>query len=645
VTTLVLAIVSLGLMAGSAKAAGGTQVGQVLHASPLLPGDPVDWYTCDSSGNVSGAPVAADTDTDTDPDAYTVQESDLTTDLCWVETFGPGLTSSPSPPVGPVIDPDIQLPLEVSGSFVEGHTLTASPETWEEPGYTIEYQWEDCGAGSCTPIALNATSQTYTPVLKDVGQDVEVLETPVYATPASNAAVQSTEGDTVAAAPSKPTPTPTPTPKVSSAPSISGTTQLGQTLTANVGTGLPTETSYDYQWSRCALNCTAISGAVGATYALGDSDVGDTIAVTVTAGTTAATSARTGTVTAPSTLQIVASPTNPFVNQSVSIVGVVTSTAAGTDPSGTVAFADDGSVISGCADVSVPATGQTVTVSCTTSFPVSSPSLSASFSPAASSPLLGSSASRMALSVGRGYSTTSLDVPAKARRGATTTYTASIAAGRNLIGPVLPAGTVSFLDHGKAIAGCQTARIKDGGATCTVHNAQIGTQTISARYGGDADFRGSSSSVKSVQISAAPSKRAKVLGSVTATMQWTFHYHPSFTQITALVLHGAKSGGMVTIHCTGRGCPFASRAHAVVKQKRCRSTKKHTCPAPGTIDLEPSFRHHRLRVHAQVTITVTHTRYVGKYYRFTMRARRQPSVKISCLAVGSSKPGVGCAAP
>jgi hypothetical protein len=387
-----------------------------------------------------------------------------------------------------------------------------------------------------------------------------------------------------------------------------------------------------------------VLGAVGATYQLGDSDVGDAIAVTVT-GTTAATSARTGTVTAPSTLQIVASPSQPLVNQSVTIVGVVTSTAAGTDPSGTVAFADDGSVISGCAAVSVPATGQTVTVSCATSFPVSSPSLSASFSPAASSPLLGSSASRMALSVGRGYSTTSLDVPAKALRGAMTTYTASIAAGRNLIGPVLPGGTVSFLDHGKAIAGCETARIKDGGATCTVRNAQTGTQTISARYGGDANFRGSSSTIKAVQVSAAPSKRAKVLGSVTATMQWTFHYHPSFTQITALVLHGANTGGMVTIHCTGRGCPFASRAHAVVKRKRCRSTKKHTCPAPGTIDLEPSFRHHRLRVHAQVTITVTHARYVGKYYRFTIRARRQPSVKISCLAVGSSKPGVGCAAP
>jgi hypothetical protein len=547
----------------------------------------------------------------------------------------------------------------VSGDTQVGSTLTLAVT----PAATGEV-WFECLEG--LPVLCAPTSDTTDSYLltdNDLGDTLYVVETesdgttvnsnvvgpvtPATTTTTTTTTTATTTPPTTTTTPptttTTPTP-PTPKPKDSSAPSISGTTQLGQTLTADVGTASPSATGYDYQWLRCALNCTAIPGAVGATYQLGDSDVGDAIAVTVT-GTTAATSARTGTVTAPSTLQIVASPSQPLVNQSVTIVGVVTSTAAGTDPSGTVAFADDGSVISGCAAVSVPATGQTVTVSCATSFPVSSPSLSASFSPAASSPLLGSSASTMALSVGRGYSTTSLDVPAKALRGAMTTYTASIAAGRNLIGPVLPGGTVSFLDHGKAIAGCETARIKDGGATCTVRNAQTGTQTISARYGGDANFRGSSSTIKAVQVSAAPSKRAKVLGSVTATMQWTFHYHPSFTQITALVLHGANTGGMVTIHCTGRGCPFASRAHAVVKRKRCRSTKKHTCPAPGTIDLEPSFRHHRLRVHAQVTITVTHARYVGKYYRFTIRARRQPSVKISCLAVGSSKPGVGCAAP
>jgi hypothetical protein len=363
------------------------------------------------------------------------------------------------------------------------------------------------------------------------------------------------------------------------------------------------------------------------------------------AGASAVTSPRTRTVTAPSTLQIVATPSRPLVNQRVTIVGVVTSTAAGTDPSGTVAFVNGGTPISGCEGVSVPASGQTVTVSCTTGFPVSAPHLSASFSPAASSPLLGSTATTMALTVGRGYSTTSLDVAARVRRGATTTYTASIAAARNLTGPVLPAGTVRFLDHGKAIAGCRTVRIKDGGATCTVRNTHAGKQAISVRYGGDVNFRGSSSRVKSVEVIARPSRRTKVLGTVTATMQWTFHYTPSYTRILALVLHGANRGATVTIHCTGRGCPYASRADAVVKPKPCTSTRKHACPAPGTIDLEPSFRHHNLRVHAQVTITVTQKRYVGKYYRFTMRARRQPSVKISCLAVGSRKPGVGCAAP
>ena len=87
-------------------------------------------------------------------------------------------------------------------------------------------------------------------------------------------------------------------------PSISGTPQQSQTLTAQNGTwtGVGTIT-FRYQWLRCNRNgngCNEISGATERTYTLRSADVGNTIRVRVTAtnpdGSTSATSAPTGVV-------------------------------------------------------------------------------------------------------------------------------------------------------------------------------------------------------------------------------------------------------------------------------------------------------------------------------------------------------------
>jgi hypothetical protein len=88
-------------------------------------------------------------------------------------------------------------------------------------------------------------------------------------------------------------------------PSITGTAQQSQTLTAQNGTWTGTGTiSYRYQWLRCnqsGNSCNEISGATGRTYTLRSPDVGNTIRVRVTAtnpdGSTAATSAPTAVVT------------------------------------------------------------------------------------------------------------------------------------------------------------------------------------------------------------------------------------------------------------------------------------------------------------------------------------------------------------
>ena len=90
-------------------------------------------------------------------------------------------------------------------------------------------------------------------------------------------------------------------------PSITGTAEQSQTLTAQNGTWTGTGTiSYRYQWQRCNRNgtgCTEISGATARTYTVRNADVGNTVRVRVTAtnadGSTSATSPPTGVVTRP----------------------------------------------------------------------------------------------------------------------------------------------------------------------------------------------------------------------------------------------------------------------------------------------------------------------------------------------------------
>ena len=86
-----------------------------------------------------------------------------------------------------------------------------------------------------------------------------------------------------------------------SPPTVSGTAQQGQTLTADPGSWSGTAPiSYTYQWQRCSPGCSNISGATNATYLVAAADVGATLRVAVTgsnsAGSATASSAQTGVV-------------------------------------------------------------------------------------------------------------------------------------------------------------------------------------------------------------------------------------------------------------------------------------------------------------------------------------------------------------
>jgi hypothetical protein len=92
-------------------------------------------------------------------------------------------------------------------------------------------------------------------------------------------------------------------------PTISGTAQIGGSLTENHGTWTGTPTSYSYQWFDCngaGTGCTAISAATNQSYTVTAADVGHTIEVqevayNVGGPSAAASSQPTGTITAGST--------------------------------------------------------------------------------------------------------------------------------------------------------------------------------------------------------------------------------------------------------------------------------------------------------------------------------------------------------
>ena len=132
----------------------------------------------------------------------------------------------------------------------------------------------------------------------------------------------------------------TPSPPVNTTlPSISGTPQDGQTLTANPGTWAGTQPiSYAYEWQRCdagGAGCAAI--ATGPTYPVTSADVGKTLRVRVTAtnseGSAAATSSATTVVqSASAPPSNTAPPTISGTAQEGQVLNASTGTWSGTQP-------------------------------------------------------------------------------------------------------------------------------------------------------------------------------------------------------------------------------------------------------------------------------------------------------------------------
>ena len=189
------------------------------------------------------------------------------------------LTSSPTASVADSSNNPATGSPTISGTMQVGQTLTASTSgIADDDGLTnvsYTYQWI-ANDGTSDSDIQDATLSTYTLVSDDVGKTIKVKVS--FSDDAENEeTLTSAATDSVVAAPASNT-------AATGVPTITGTAQLGQTLTADTSEisdadGL-TNVNYSFQW--LSSRDTEIDGATSSTYSLQESDEGKVIKVRVT---------------------------------------------------------------------------------------------------------------------------------------------------------------------------------------------------------------------------------------------------------------------------------------------------------------------------------------------------------------------------
>ena len=198
------------------------------------------------------------------------------------------MTTAPAGSVAPV---NTVAPA-ISGTVQQGQTLTTTTGSWSPAPSSYGYQWQRSTDGGSTWSAIvNATDQTYTVAAGDLNDDLRVVVT-------ANDAWGST---TLASALVGPVASGAPVNTVY--PTISGTAQQGQALTAAPGTWSPSAGTYSYQWQSSTdggSTWTTSPARRAPTYSVVGGDLGADVRVIVTGqnafGSSNATAAMVGPV-------------------------------------------------------------------------------------------------------------------------------------------------------------------------------------------------------------------------------------------------------------------------------------------------------------------------------------------------------------
>jgi hypothetical protein len=219
------------------------------------------------------------TDVGTNSSTYTVQSADVGSTITVTVTRANNSGSVSSDPTDTVTLPPLTVTASISGTAEVGQTLTANLTSY--PVGTLRFQWKRVETGgSTTDVGTN--SSTYVVQSADVGCTIIVTVT-------ISGYAGSVDSDPTATVP----------PVLPGTVSISGTAEVGQTLTANT-TNLGGSGTISYQWKRISGGTTANIGTNSSTYMVQSADAGSTITVTVTRpGYSGVTSSPTATVTLP----------------------------------------------------------------------------------------------------------------------------------------------------------------------------------------------------------------------------------------------------------------------------------------------------------------------------------------------------------
>ena len=252
-----------------------------------------------------------------------------TTDSMGIRASGGGLApagiqlrdylNGPTGKVPNDLPPVPQSPTIEGGAPMVGRAVTAITGEWARRPYVFAYRWERCEAGiDCVPIA-GASGPAYTVSSDDLGARLRLTVVGINLWGMSDP-VSSALTDPVIEGP----------PVNTTLPAIIGTPTIGSSVVVSPGAWAPAPSSYDYRWQRCTTTCADIEGATGASYLVGDADVGAKLQVTVIAygGGTAslpAASPQTTTVPLPLPLDL----TLPMINGSAK-VGVTLTATVGT---------------------------------------------------------------------------------------------------------------------------------------------------------------------------------------------------------------------------------------------------------------------------------------------------------------------------
>lgn len=203
-------------------------------------------------------------------------------------------TVSFAEPTRRLAPPQNTTPPSISGTQRVGSTLTANPGTWTGTApITFTYRWTRCNAQLANCVNTGVTTRTYRLDFDDLGRRLLVV---VTARNADGSRQARADTGVIAARATAP--------RNTTIPTITGTAQEGQTLTAQPGTWSGTQPiTFTYQWLRCDASgnaCANIAGATGRTYVPTGADIGRSLRVRVRArndgGSRTATSAGTAAV-------------------------------------------------------------------------------------------------------------------------------------------------------------------------------------------------------------------------------------------------------------------------------------------------------------------------------------------------------------